>query len=767
MSKLWIVDRHPRRREALARLSGLAEPDLVCAGPDDARFGEATAPAALLLGVGDDFELELQFLHRHRARFARSRRFLLTRPEDAAEVERLFGPAPDAVLDATPSARELRALISSAVAHRSAESLAERRDRERIAERFASWFGDLEIPGLFRALDPALERLPLLVRGVPGSGRALLARYVELFRLHLRDGARGPTLRIDARDLPDTDTLAARIRARDARERIAVRTVWVDGVDALDVSTQRALAEWIRLDAAPAEAIGRGLRWIGTAGPSGLLDRLDPDLEHAFAPLVLSVPALADAPNASELIAAFADRVAADWTRVVGGVRRRLGDSAIAALDAHAWSGDRAEVEAIIRSSLAASSRDPLEASDLVSGPESSRDSAGEGGGGSDPEEAYPAPAAPEAEDEPAIEEAVFADETDGTEGAHAVERGAAAQPRFESVTQATPVSSFEDFERAFEAGLAAPEPVEPGHPDVSEAMGLEAFRLAGGGGDDGATDGNGSPAEPHEAAAPLSAAAPSSATAAEQPATTAQPGEAAPSASAEPTTPEASSGDLAAGRARWRRLARSLSHEIRNPLVSIKTFAELLPEHFEDASFRERFTELVGRDVSHIDEVVTRLAQAAAGEMDAAAIVDVSALIERLLDERRERIAQGRLLVLRELERDDPTAWADAQSLEVALAGLLDRALAALPERGDLFVATRRIERAADGRPRLRVLLRHHNPELGSLDGSGLDEMGSAANVLEYVLAETIVEASEGTLTIDSTDAQETLILVDLRTPA
>jgi hypothetical protein len=146
---------------------------------------------------------------------------------------------------------------------------------------------------------------------------------------------------------------------------------------------------------------------------------------------------------------------------------------------------------------------------------------------------------------------------------------------------------------------------------------------------------------------------------------------------------------------------------------------------------------------------------------------VDVSALIERLLDERRERIGQGRLLVLRELEREDPLAWVDAHALEVALSGLLDRALDALPERGDLFVATRRIERAADGAPRLRVLLRHHNPELGARDGSGLEELGSAANVLEYVLAETIIEAGDGTLTIDSTDAQETLILVDLRTPA
>ena len=55
-----------------------------------------------------------------------------------------------------------------------------------------------------------------------------------------------------------------------------------------------------------------------------------------------------------------------------------------------------------------------------------------------------------------------------------------------------------------------------------------------------------------------------------------------------------------------WRRLARSLSHEIRNPLVSIRTFAELLPDHYDDETFRERFVELVGHDVAHIGDVLT-----------------------------------------------------------------------------------------------------------------------------------------------------------------
>ena len=712
MSKLWIVHRQARRRDALARLAGLAADEILAGTPDGAAFVDAAAPAALLIALDDDFELELEFLHRHRERLEGTRRLLLVAPQDVAEAKRLTGAQNDEILDTLPHARDLRAFVLSAVAHRNAEPLAERRDRERIAHRFASWFGELEIPGLLRALDPSLATLPLLVRGAAGSGRSLVARYVELYRLH---GGVGPMLRIDAREVVDLESIAARLLTRNASaERSGptaqkrVRTIWIDEADALAPSVQRGLAEWLRLGTAPGAAVADTLRWVATAGPAGMRDRLDPLLAGAFAPLGIKVPALVDHPEALE---PFAAQVVAEWTSRVGGPARRLSPDALDALHAHAWVGDRAAVESLLITALAntsVTSADPLHSEDLglaginlhFSG---SNADAREGdtdfaGGPAEAIDSEPAPPVAFAEAEVIAPEPLQAP-SDATSG----------------------------FERAFSEGLpeATPPVAQPadmnggilGDPnvDISTEMSESAFDIARAG---------------------------------------VRPAEEGWSQS-------------------WRRLARSLSHEIRNPLVSIRTFTELLPEHYADESFRERFTELVGRDVAHIDEVVDRLARAASQEKLEATPVDVSALIEGLLDERREAIGERRLLVLRELERDAPIAWADALSLEIALAGLLDRALAALPERGDLFVATRRIERGPDGTPRLRVLLRHHNPELaGSAsrllgNDPALADVSPANNVIEYVLAETIVEASGGQLTIDATDAQETLILVDLRTPA
>ena len=54
--------------------------------------------------------------------------------------------------------------------------------------------------------------------------------------------------------------------------------------------------------------------------------------------------------------------------------------------------------------------------------------------------------------------------------------------------------------------------------------------------------------------------------------------------------------------------LGASLAHEIRNPLVTIKTFVQLLPKHYQDAAFRDKFFTLIGDEVTRIDRLTEQL---------------------------------------------------------------------------------------------------------------------------------------------------------------
>lgn len=57
-----------------------------------------------------------------------------------------------------------------------------------------------------------------------------------------------------------------------------------------------------------------------------------------------------------------------------------------------------------------------------------------------------------------------------------------------------------------------------------------------------------------------------------------------------------------------WAELAASMSHEVRNPLVAIKTFAQLLPERYEDKEFQLEFRELVTSEVDRLNRIVEQI---------------------------------------------------------------------------------------------------------------------------------------------------------------
>jgi DNA-binding NtrC family response regulator len=47
------------------------------------------------------------------------------------------------------------------------------------------------------------------------------------------------------------------------------------------------------------------------------------------------------------------------------------------------------------------------------------------------------------------------------------------------------------------------------------------------------------------------------------------------------------------------------LAHELKNPMVTIKTFAQLLGDRYQDENFRTRFQEVVGGDIERMDELL------------------------------------------------------------------------------------------------------------------------------------------------------------------
>jgi signal transduction histidine kinase len=79
--------------------------------------------------------------------------------------------------------------------------------------------------------------------------------------------------------------------------------------------------------------------------------------------------------------------------------------------------------------------------------------------------------------------------------------------------------------------------------------------------------------------------------------------------------------------------LGASIAHEIRNPLVSIKTFVQLLPDHYQEAVFRDKFFRLIGDEVGRIDRMTEQLLDLSSPRVLAASSVEVHTVLSSCVD--------------------------------------------------------------------------------------------------------------------------------------
>jgi hypothetical protein len=141
---------------------------------------------------------------------------------------------------------------------------------------------------------------------------------------------------------------------------------------------------------------------------------------------------------------------------------------------------------------------------------------------------------------------------------------------------------------------------------------------------------------------------------------------------------------------------------------------------------------------------------------------VDVAALLDQELEALRGEIESRRLLVLKELDRSQPAVLADRAALSFAFEAILARAFEWMPDRGDLYLASKAVAASREGGPAVRVVLRFHRPgeRRAAPDAAGPRDRELA---LELVLAELALRAAGGRLRVEATDAEETVIAVDL----
>ncbi len=159
-----------------------------------------------------------------------------------------------------------------------------------------------------------------------------------------------------------------------------------------------------------------------------------------------------------------------------------------------------------------------------------------------------------------------------------------------------------------------------------------------------------------------------------------------------------------------WQDLAAGMSHEVRNPLVAIKTFAQLLPERYKDAEFRGEFQRLVTEEVGRLTAMVEQLAAFASPPAPASVRYAPGRVLERVAAECAKSFEGTPLDVA--VAAGLPEVVGDERTLAEAVRHLLVNALEAVADRdgGRVRLAAEPME-TADGRAWVTVAVRDNGP--------------------------------------------------------
>jgi len=139
--------------------------------------------------------------------------------------------------------------------------------------------------------------------------------------------------------------------------------------------------------------------------------------------------------------------------------------------------------------------------------------------------------------------------------------------------------------------------------------------------------------------------------------------------------------------------LISSLAHEIRNPLVSIKTFTQLLPERLEDEEFRNYFLKVASGEIDRLTTLINELLGFARPSEPNLRGEDVNALIEKMefliITEARKK----NITISKNCSPHLPLVMVDAEQIKQVLLNILLNAVQAIPGQGQIWVETRVVQ--------------------------------------------------------------------------
>jgi signal transduction histidine kinase len=136
--------------------------------------------------------------------------------------------------------------------------------------------------------------------------------------------------------------------------------------------------------------------------------------------------------------------------------------------------------------------------------------------------------------------------------------------------------------------------------------------------------------------------------------------------------------------------LTAGLAHEIRNPLVAIKTLTQLLPERLDDEEFRSQFLKIASGEVDRISSLVNELLDFARPSDPKWELEDINTILDGMILLISTETKKKLITIIKNYASNLPSAQIDREQIKQVILNVLLNAIDATSENGRITVKTR-----------------------------------------------------------------------------
>lgn len=137
-------------------------------------------------------------------------------------------------------------------------------------------------------------------------------------------------------------------------------------------------------------------------------------------------------------------------------------------------------------------------------------------------------------------------------------------------------------------------------------------------------------------------------------------------------------------------RIARTIAHEVRNPLTNISLASEQLKDFAQSNPEAELLLDMVGRNVVRINQLVSDLLNSTRFAQLEYTTSDINELLDETLELAGDRIELNRIKVEKHYEHDICEILMDREKIKLAFLNIIVNAIEAMPEdAGILHIST------------------------------------------------------------------------------